>query len=65
MKFHARIQKQLCNASVCTEEKVKQYQSHHMKQTEGMIKISIYPETKIIIVVHTLGPQAGELIAER
>lgn len=28
MKFHARIQKQLCNASVCSEERVKQYQNH-------------------------------------
>lgn len=28
MKFHTRIQKQLCNASVCSEESVKQYQNH-------------------------------------
>ena len=28
MKFHARIQKQLCNASVCSKERVEQYQDH-------------------------------------
>lgn len=35
-----------------------------MKQTEGMIKMAIHPETKVIMGVHILGPQAGELIAE-
>lgn len=35
-----------------------------MKQIEGMIKMAIHPETKVIMGVHILGPQAGELIAE-
>ncbi len=35
-----------------------------MKQTEGMIKMIIHPETKVIMGIHILGPQAGELIAE-
>lgn len=35
-----------------------------IKQTEGMIKMVIHPETKVILGVHILSPQAGELIAE-
>lgn len=34
MKFHARIQNQLCNASVCSEEKIKQYQRHLKSQKD-------------------------------
>lgn len=35
-----------------------------MKRTEGLIKIVIHPETKIILGVQILAPHAGELIAE-
>lgn len=35
-----------------------------MRQTEGMIKMAIHPETRVIMGVHILGPQAGELIAQ-
>lgn len=34
------------------------------KQTEGVIKISIHPETKVIMGVHILAPNAGDLIAQ-
>ncbi len=35
-----------------------------MHRTEGMIKMAIHPQTKQILGVHILGPNAGELIAE-
>ena len=35
-----------------------------IKRTEGLIKMSIHPETKQILGVHILAPNAGELIAE-
>ncbi|MBI4235502.1 mercury(II) reductase [Candidatus Peregrinibacteria bacterium] len=35
-----------------------------MKQTEGMIKMALHPETRVIMGVHILAPQAGELIAQ-
>lgn len=35
-----------------------------MRRTEGLIKMAIHPETKQIMGVHMLAPQAGELIAE-
>lgn len=35
-----------------------------MHRTEGLIKMGIDPETKQILGVHILGPNAGELIAE-
>lgn len=35
-----------------------------MHRTEGMIKMAIHPETKQILGVHILAPNAGELIAE-
>mgnify|MGYP005851334363 FL=1 len=35
-----------------------------MRQTEGMIKMVIHPQTKQILGVHILAPNAGELIAE-
>jgi mercuric reductase len=35
-----------------------------MRRTEGMIKIAIHPQTKQILGVHILAPNAGELIAE-
>ncbi|HEX9721826.1 MAG TPA: mercury(II) reductase [Candidatus Paceibacterota bacterium] len=35
-----------------------------MRRTEGFIKMSIHPETKQILGVHILAPNAGELIAE-
>ena len=34
------------------------------KRTEGVIKIAIHPETKIIMGVHILAPNAGDLIAQ-
>lgn len=42
MKFHSRIQKQLCNASVCSEEKIKQYQRHlqSQKNVEQIVQFS-------------------------
>lgn len=35
-----------------------------MHRTEGMIKMAIHPQTKQILGVHILAPNAGELIAE-
>lgn len=35
-----------------------------MNRTEGLIKMAIHPETKQIMGVHILSPNAGELIAE-
>lgn len=34
------------------------------RRTEGLIKMAIHPETKVIMGVHILAPHAGELIAE-
>lgn len=34
------------------------------KRTEGVIKIAIHPETKMIMGVHILAPNAGDLIAQ-
>ncbi|MBI3624491.1 mercury(II) reductase, partial [Candidatus Saccharibacteria bacterium] len=34
------------------------------KRTEGVIKMAIHPETKVIMGVHILGPNAGDLIAQ-
>jgi mercuric reductase len=35
-----------------------------MRRTEGLIKMAIHPQTKEILGVHILAPNAGELIAE-
>ncbi|MCH7951298.1 mercury(II) reductase [Patescibacteria group bacterium] len=35
-----------------------------MRRTEGLIKMAIHPETRVIQGVHILAPYAGELIAE-
>lgn len=35
-----------------------------MRRTEGLIKMSIHPQTRQIMGVHILAPHAGELIAE-
>jgi len=35
-----------------------------MNRTEGLIKMAIHPQTKQILGVHILAPNAGELIAE-
>ncbi|TSC68311.1 MAG: mercuric reductase, partial [Parcubacteria group bacterium Gr01-1014_66] len=35
-----------------------------MKRTEGLIKMAVHPQTKQILGVHILAPNAGELIAE-
>ena len=35
-----------------------------INRTEGLIKMAIHPETKQIMGVHILAPNAGELIAE-
>src|SRR3546814_15659416 len=35
-----------------------------MHRTEGMIKMAIHPQTKQILGVHILAPNASELIAE-
>ena len=34
-----------------------------INRTEGMVKMVIHPETKVILGVHILSPQAGELVA--
>ncbi|HSH31663.1 MAG TPA: mercury(II) reductase, partial [Candidatus Saccharimonadales bacterium] len=34
------------------------------KRTEGVIKIAIHPQTRVIMGVHILGPNAGDLIAQ-
>lgn len=38
--------------------------AHILNRTEGLIKMTIHPETKQIMGVHILAPNAGELIAE-
>lgn len=42
MKLHARIQKQLCNASICSKKKIKQYQKHlkFQKDVEQIARFS-------------------------
>jgi mercuric reductase len=35
-----------------------------MRRTEGLIKMAIHPETKQILGVHILGPNAGDIIAQ-
>lgn len=35
-----------------------------MKRTEGLIKLVIHPENKLILGAHILAPQAGELISQ-
>lgn len=35
-----------------------------LRRTEGLIKMAIHPETKQIMGVHILSPNAGELVAE-
>ncbi|MBI2051995.1 mercury(II) reductase [Candidatus Roizmanbacteria bacterium] len=35
-----------------------------MRKTEGLIKLVIHPENKLILGVHILAPQAGELISQ-
>ena len=35
-----------------------------IKRTEGVIKIAIHPQTKVIMGVHILAPNAGDLIAQ-
>lgn len=35
-----------------------------MKRTEGLIKMAIHPQTKQILGVHILAPNAGEIIAQ-
>lgn len=54
MKFHTKIQKQLCNASVCSEEKIKQYQKHlksrdDIKQIAQFSKLTSDPNRNNII----------------
>ncbi len=34
-----------------------------INRTEGMVKMVIHPDTKVILGVHILSPQAGELVA--
>lgn len=41
MKFQARIQKQLCNASVCSETEVKEYQKH-LKSRKNIKQIALF-----------------------
>lgn len=41
MKFHAKIQKQLCNASVCSEGKIRQYQKH-LKDQKDIERIALF-----------------------
>jgi len=35
-----------------------------MRRTEGLIKMTIHPQTKQVLGVHILAPNAGELVAE-
>lgn len=35
-----------------------------MNRTEGLIKMTVHPDTKVILGVHILAPNAGELIAQ-
>ena len=35
-----------------------------MNRTEGLIKMAIHPDTKVILGVHILAPNAGDLIAQ-
>ncbi|MBI2196971.1 mercury(II) reductase, partial [Candidatus Daviesbacteria bacterium] len=33
-------------------------------RTEGLIKMAVHPDTKVILGVHILAPNAGDLIAQ-
>ncbi len=35
-----------------------------MNRTEGLIKMAVHPDTKVILGIHILAPNAGELIAQ-
>ncbi len=35
-----------------------------MNRTEGLIKMAVHPDTNVILGIHILAPNAGELIAE-
>lgn len=35
-----------------------------MNRTEGLIKMAVHPDTKVILGVHILSPNAGELVAQ-
>lgn len=35
-----------------------------IKRTEGLIKLIVHPDSKIILGIHILAPQAGELISQ-
>ncbi len=35
-----------------------------MNRTEGLIKMAVHPDTKVILGIHILSPNAGELIAQ-
>jgi len=35
-----------------------------LRRTEGLISMSIHPETEVILGIHILAPQAGELIVQ-
>ena len=35
-----------------------------MRRTEGLIKMAIHPQTRQIMGVHILAPNAGEIVAE-
>lgn len=41
MNLHARIQKQLCNASICSEKKIRQYQKH-LKSKKDIEQIALF-----------------------
>ncbi|MBI2195808.1 MAG: hypothetical protein HYU48_02080 [Candidatus Levybacteria bacterium] len=35
-----------------------------INRTEGLIKMAVHPDTKVILGIHILAPNAGELIAQ-
>jgi len=41
MKFHTKIQKQLCNASVCSESKIKAYRKH-LRSKNNIAQIALF-----------------------
>lgn len=51
-----------CNCRTVSFDKIPK--AIIIRRTEGMIKMAIHPDTKEIMGVHILAPNAGELIAE-
>ncbi len=56
--------KQIGNCLCRTVSFMEVPKAHIIGRTEGLIKMVIHPETKVILGVHILAPHAGDLIAQ-